>query len=70
MSSYSYSITPVPLGVSMAPDGSTLFNQYNSPDDSQSQQSFQYYNQLNYLNFMTNNDYSPPETEDQQLENM
>ena len=70
MSSYPYSITPVPLGVSMAPDGSTLFNQYNNPEDSESQKSFQYYNQLNYLNFMTNNDYSPPETEDQQLENM
>ena len=58
-----YSSIPVPLGVSMAPDGSPLFNQYSTPILSQSQQNLQEMSQLNYENFMTDDNNGPLETQ-------
>ena len=62
MSIYSNSSTPLPLGVTMAPDGSTLFNQYSAPTLSPSQQNFQEMTQFNYENFMTDDSNAPLET--------
>lgn len=70
MSIYSYSSIPVPLGVTMASDGSTLFNQYSTPTLSQSQQNFQEMSQLNYENFMTDDNNAPLETQSDLMQNI
>lgn len=70
MSIYSYSSTPVPFGVTMASDGSTLFHQYPGLIDSQNQQSMPDWSELNYENFMTDDNNAPLQTPSELMQNI
>ncbi len=54
----------------MAPDGSTLFNQYSSPTLSPSQQNMQEMSQMNYENFMTDDNNASLETTSDLMQNI